>query len=133
MLLKIIFLLLGTAFGFVLIMAGVSNYDNIRDMFLLNDFHLYGVIGIAVAVAFTGNLIIKKLKIKSALGDNIDMSNTPYNKNHLIGGLLAGFGWAITGACPGPALALIGFGTLSGLFIAGGIFLGVFLYGQLQK
>ena len=60
----------------------------------------------------------------------IDMQVTPLSRKHVWGGLIAGTGWAITGACPGPALAQIGFGSLAGLFTAAGIFIGVYLYGS---
>jgi len=114
-----------------LIKSGVSNYDVIREMFLLRSIHLYGVLGVAVGLTFAAYFIIKILKVKSLIKKEvIDMSVEPFGKKHIIGGLLAGSGWALTGACPGPALALIGFGTLPGIFIALGIFAGVYVFGR---
>ncbi|RME88825.1 MAG: hypothetical protein D6767_09540 [Candidatus Hydrogenedentota bacterium] len=128
------FLLAGIAFGFVLIYSGVSNYDVIRDMFLFRSFHLYGVLGVAVIVSFLFVQLIKKLNIKALLTkEEIDTSITKPDKYHVIGGLIAGAGWALTGACPGPALAQIGYGTLAGLFTFAGIMLGVYLYGRNPK
>ena len=127
---RIFFLLAGTAFGYVLILSGVSNYDVIRDMFLMQSIHLYGVLAIAVGISFLLVFLLKKLKIKALLtGEAIDYSNEPLDRNHIIGGLLAGAGWALTGACPGPALAQIGFGTLAGLFTVAGILAGTIAYG----
>ena len=131
---RLTFLLLGIAFGYILIKSGVSNYDVIRDMFLLQSWHLYGVLATAVVTAFLLNLILKRLQTRAILtGQPIDMSVKTLSKNHLYGGLICGLGWAITGACPGPALAQVGFGTMAGVFTMVGVFLGTYLYGVRQK
>ena len=46
----------------------------------------------------------------------------------LAGALLFGVGWALSGTCPGTALAQIGEGRLVGLYTASGILLGTALY-----
>lgn len=132
--LRIFYLIMGVAFGYVLIMSGVSNYDVIRDMFLFRSIHLYGVLAIGVGIAFVGVQLMRLGKVRALLtGEKIDMSVDKPSSRHIIGGLLAGFGWALTGACPGPALAQIGFGTLAGFFTVVGIFLGIYLYGYEQS
>ena len=129
-----LFLLLGICFGFILIKSGVSNYDVIRDMFLFRSWHLYGVLAVAVGTAFSLTLLLKRLQARALLtGEPIDMSVKTLSRNHLYGGLICGLGWAITGACPGPALAQIGFGTLAGLFTLIGVFVGTYLFGVQQK
>ena len=129
-----LFLLLGICFGFILIKSGVSNYDVIRDMFLFRSWHLYGVLAVAVGTVFSLTLLLKRLQVKALLtGEPIDMSVKTLTRNHLYGGLICGLGWAITGACPGPALAQIGFGTLAGLFTLVGVFLGTYLFGIRQQ
>lgn len=127
------FLVAGIAFGYVLIMSGVSNYDVIRDMFLMRSIHLYGVLAIAVGLSFMGVQLLKRLRFRSLLtGAEINTDREPASRVHVIGGLLSGFGWALTGACPGPALAQVGFGTMAGLFTVTGIFIGIFAYGTIQ-
>jgi len=131
---KVFFLFAGTLFGYVLIMSGVSNFDVIHDMFLFKSIHLYGLLGIAVGISFIAVQIIKRLKVKALLsGEVIEAPTEKPTKDHWIGGLLAGAGWALTGACPGPALAQIGFGTLAGIFTVVGIFIGVYVYGRSQS
>ncbi|MCF6282540.1 MAG: YeeE/YedE family protein [Candidatus Polarisedimenticolaceae bacterium] len=131
---RIAFLLFGIAFGYILIKSGVSNYDVIREMFLLQSWHLYGVLATAVTTTFVLTQIMKRLETKAILtGQPIDMSVKKLTKNHLYGGLICGLGWAITGACPGPALAQVGFGTMAGIFTMAGAFLGTYLYGVQQK
>lgn len=56
------------------------------------------------------SLIIKKFNIKTIYGESISIAPKQFNKGQIYGGLLFGFGWAITGACPGPLFAQIGTG-----------------------
>ncbi|MBF0349904.1 MAG: YeeE/YedE family protein [SAR324 cluster bacterium] len=130
---RYLFLGFGILFGFVLVNAGVANYNVVREMFLFRSFHMYGLLMVAVGTSFFLTQTLKRLGTKSIIEQQpIDYSVPSYNKNHLIGGLIAGLGWALTGACPGPAIAQIGFGTLAGLFTVIGMFLGTFLYGLRQ-
>ena len=130
--LRLVFLLLGTAFGYILIRAGVSNYDVIRDMFLLRSWHMYGVLGIAVPVSFICVQLWKRWGKKPLLAEETDWSIEKVSKNQVIGGLISGAGWALTGACPGPALAILGYGLYSGAFIVLGIFLGTYTFAFLE-
>lgn len=131
--LRFVFLLLGTAFGYILIRAGVSSYDVIRDMFLLKSFHMYGVLGVAVPVSFIGVQLWKKIGRKPLLAEETDWSIEKLSRKHLVGGLISGAGWALTGACPGPALAILGYGLLSGAFIVTGIFAGTWFFAWLEE
>lgn len=131
--LRVVFLLLGTAFGYILIRAGVSNYDVIRDMFLLRSFHMYGVLGIAVPVSFVAVQLWKKWGRKPLLAEETDWSIEKLSSRHVWGGLISGAGWALTGACPGPALAILGYGLWSGAFIVLGIFAGTWFFAWLEE
>ena len=130
--LRIVFLLLGTVFGYILIRAGVSSYDVIRDMFLLKSWHMYGVLGVAVPVSFIAVQLWKKSRQKPLLGGETEWSIEKVSKNQVIGGLMSGAGWALTGACPGPALAILGYGLYSGAFIVVGIFLGTYAFALVE-
>lgn len=128
------FLIAGVFFGFILIVSGVSNYDVIFDMFLFKSFHMYGLLGTTLALTILATFILKKLEWKGVLtGDPLKFEQLKPTKAHVVGGLMAGLGWGLTGACPGPALAQLGFGTLSGLFTVLGVFMGVYIYGILQS
>jgi uncharacterized membrane protein YedE/YeeE len=54
--------------------------------------------------------LIKKFNIKTIYGEKIEFHDKKFNKGQIIGGLIFGLGWAITGACPGPLFAQIGTG-----------------------
>lgn len=100
----------GTLFGIILVKAEVISWFRIQEMFRLQSFHMFGVIGSAVIVGIISVWIIKRFNIKTIYGEPIEFVSRKPNKGNIIGGLLFGFGWALTGACPGPLFAQIGSG-----------------------
>ena len=84
--------------------AEVISWFRIQEMFRLQSFHMYGIIGSAVLVGMISVWLIKKFKVKSIDGEPITLAPKKFNKGQIYGGLIFGFGWAITGACPGPLL-----------------------------
>ena len=104
------YLLVGIAFGIIFVKAEIISWYRIQEMFRLQSFFMYGVIGSAVAVGALSVFLIKKFNIKTLSGEKIVFHNKEFNKGQIIGGLIFGFGWAITGACPGPLFAQIGSG-----------------------
>lgn len=105
------YLLVGTLFGIVFVKAEVVSWFRIQEMFRLQSLHMYGIIGSAVVVGMISVWLIKKFNIKTIYGEKIEFHSKKFNKGQIYGGLLFGFGWAITGACPGPLFAQIGTGT----------------------
>lgn len=61
-------------------------------------------------VAIIGKFALKKMKIRSSTGNEIVTTPKKYHHGLIIGGLLFGIGWGLTGVCPGPLYALIGKG-----------------------
>ena len=104
------YLLVGTLFGIVFVKAEIISWFRIQEMFRLQSFHMYGVIGSAVIVGMASVWLIKKFKIKTLSGEPIVIQPKQFNKGQIYGGLLFGLGWALTGACPGPLFAQIGNG-----------------------
>ena len=126
------FLLLGTLFGIVLTKGEVISWFRIQEMFRFQSFHMYGVIGSAVITGIISVWIIKRFRLKSIDGDQITFPVKHFHKGQIFGGLLFGFGWALTGACPGPLFAQIGAGfsvVIVGLLSA---IAGTWVYGVLQ-
>ncbi len=101
----------GILFGIILVKAEIISWFRIQEMFRLQSFHMYGVIGSAVVVGIISILIIKKFNVKTIYGEKIEFNPKSFNKGQIYGGLLFGLGWAITGACPGPVFAQIGAGS----------------------
>jgi uncharacterized membrane protein YedE/YeeE len=127
------YVLLGIAFGIILVKSEVISWFRIQEMFRFQSFHMYGVIGSAIAVGMLSIFIIKKFNIKTIYGESITFHYKKFNKGNIYGGLLFGFGWALTGACPGPLFAQIGTGVLVvtvSLFSAIG---GTWVYGLIRS
>ena len=127
------YIIYGTLFGIILTKAEVISWFRIQEMFRFQSFHMYGIIGSAVVVGAISILLIKKFKVKSLNGEDIQFPAKPYNKGFVLGGALFGLGWALTGACPGPIFAIIGNGY--SVFIITLIFalMGAWVYGLLKE
>ncbi len=104
------YLIMGILFGVILVKSEVISWYRIQEMFRLQSFHMFGVIGSAVVTGIISVWLIKKFNIKTISGEKIELPPKKFNKGQIYGGLIFGFGWAITGACPGPLFAQIGSG-----------------------
>jgi uncharacterized membrane protein YedE/YeeE len=124
--------LVGLIFGIVFVKAEIFSWFRIQEMFHLHAFHMYGVIGTAVIVGAISVFLLKKFNIKTLSGEPITFEGKPFNKGTVIGGLMFGMGWAITGACPGPLYANIGSGfTVVGVTLLFAV-IGTWTYGYFK-
>lgn len=120
--------LFGALFGFILVRIGATEFDAIRDMFLLRDLHLAIVIGLGIAVSAVGFAVLRRTRARSMTGEPLALQAKPMQPGLVTGSLLFGVGWALSGTCPGTALAQIGHGQLAGLATFAGILAGAWLY-----
>ncbi len=104
------YMVVGIIFGIVFVKAEVISWFRIQEMFRLQSFHMYGVIGSAIAVGMLSVYLIKRFNIKARNGESIRFHPKEFTKGQVYGGLIFGLGWAMTGACPGPLFAQIGTG-----------------------
>lgn len=104
------YLVVGILFGIIFVKAEIISWFRIQEMFRFQSFHMYGIIGSAVIVGIISVWLIKKFSIKTIYGEPIEFHTKTFNKGQIFGGLIFGFGWAMTGACPGPLFAQIGTG-----------------------
>ncbi|MAU72096.1 MAG: transporter [Pseudozobellia sp.] len=128
------FLLVGIFFGIVLVKSEAVSWYRIFEMFKFQSFHMYGIIGSAVTLGIVFVFLIKKLKVKSIEGKEINLP--PKEKSvtrYLLGGTIFGLGWALAGACPGPMYILVGTGVFSMLIVIAAAMLGTFAYGVLRN
>jgi uncharacterized membrane protein YedE/YeeE len=124
---QLLFIAFGALFGFLLSRAQATDYEAIAKMFALSDFHLFGVIGVAIASATVGLFVLRRSGATALGGDRIAIRPKPMHRGVFAGGLIFGAGWAIAGACPGTALAQIGEGKLYAFATVAGILLGTWL------
>lgn len=123
----------GLLFGIILYKSEVVNWFRIQEMFRLQSFHMYGVIGSAVVVGMISVFLIKKFRIRTIQGEQIDFPDKKFSKGQIYGGLLFGFGWALTGACPGPLFVQIGSGLTIVLVALLSAIAGTWTYGYLRE
>lgn len=127
------YMLVGIAFGVVFVKAEIISWFRIQEMFRFDSFHMYGVIGSAIAVGMLSIFLIKRFNIKTLQGESVVIAPKKFHKGQIYGGLLFGLGWAITGACPGPLFAQIGSGYLVVLITLLSAVAGTWLYGYFEK
>jgi uncharacterized protein len=127
------YLVLGIAFGIVFVKAEIVSWYRIQEMFRLQAFHMYGVIGTAVLVGLVSVLLIKRFNVKTIQGEKVVFIKREFHWGNVIGGTMFGLGWAITGACPGPLFAQIGSGFLVVIITLLSAIAGTWMYGLLQK
>jgi len=126
------YLIVGLLFGIVFVKAEIISWFRIQEMFRLDSFHMYGVIGSAVMVGLISVQLIKRFNIKTLQGETVHITPKTFNKGQIYGGLLFGLGWAITGACPGPLFAQIGSGFVVVLVTLLSAIAGTWLYGYFR-
>lgn len=127
------FSLVGIIFGIAMVKGEVISWYRIQEMFRLESFHMYGVIGTAVAVGVVSVFLIKKLNARTLYREPITFTSKHFTKGQVIGGLLFGLGWAMTGACPGPLFALVGTGALVFLTAIVSAVAGTWVYGYFRE
>lgn len=127
------FLLIGMFFGIVLVKSEAVSWYRIYEMFRFQSFHMYGIIGTAIATGILFLQISKKGYLKSIIGAEIFV---PIKENgfvrYIIGGTIFGLGWALIGACPGPLYILLGTGVYSMIIVIAAAMVGTFIYGVIK-
>jgi hypothetical protein len=127
------YLVVGVLFGILMSKSEVVSWYRIYEMFRFDSFHMYGVIGSAIVIGIIFIQLIKRTHMKSLVGKEI--SFTPKKRGiarYLIGGIIFGLGWALTGACPGPMFVLVGHGVGVMLVVIASATVGTFTYGVLR-
>lgn len=127
------YLVVGVLFGIIFVKAEIISWFRILEMFRLESFHMYGVIGSAVFVGMVSVWLIKKFDIKTMYGEKVEFHPKAFNKGNVYGGLIFGLGWAITGACPGPLFAQIGSGATVIIVTLLSAIAGTWVYGYLRE
>ena len=123
----------GILFGIILVKSEVISWFRIQEMFRFQSFRMYGIIGTAIAVGAISVRLIRRLKVKTVYGEPISFHRRKFNKGQVFGGLLFGFGWSITGACPGPLFAQIGAGFGVGTVSLLSAIAGTWVYGLMRE
>jgi len=125
----LVYIVLGTIFGFILSRSGAADYGFIQGMFLFTEFQLYGILAVGVGLTAPGIWLIKR-RGRTILGRPVEIEQKPFHRGTVVGGALFGVGWSLTGMCPGPILVNIGEGKLYALAALAGAIVGAALLGS---
>lgn len=126
----------GLIFGLGLIISGMSNPAKIIGFLDLAGswdpslmFVMVGAIAIGI-VAFT----LAKRRTQSLLGEPIQLPTArTIDPRLVIGSALFGIGWGLAGICPGPALVLVGSGSIKGIIFTLALLAGMALFEVQQR
>lgn len=117
----------GLLFGLGLLLSGMTNPQKVTGFLDITgkwDPSLAFVMGGAVAIGVIGFARLKKRGV-SVLGGPIHFfSKTRPSAKVVIGSLIFGLGWGLTGVCPGPGLVNLGAGSQEALVFVVGLLLG---------
>lgn len=127
------YLIVGILFGIVFIKSEVISWFRIQEMFRMQSFHMYGIIGSAVITGIISVFLIKRWNIKTIYGESIKIAPKTFNKGQIFGGFIFGLGWAMTGACPGPLFAQIGTGATVIVVTLFSAIMGTWVYGKFRE
>lgn len=129
----LVYIIIGLFFGIIMYKSEAASWFRIVEMFEFGSFHMYGIIGSALALGVLGVAIIKKKNIKALNGKEMQlMPKHMAVRRYLYGGIIFGLGWGLAGACPGPMYVLAGAGYGSILVVIAGAIIGTFIYGALR-
>ena len=128
------YLLIGLIFGFTLSRVGASDFDLLHLMFRGENLKIAWVIVTAIVTSFIGMRVLAMAGNRTYDGDKVKVSKKKLSwRNNVIGGVLFGIGWGMTGACPGTGLAQVGEGKLLGIISMSGMLLGTYVYAWLVE
>lgn len=120
---KVLGLLFGGGFGFVLAAANLHEYDTIHKMLRLEEIDVFLLMGGAIGTSLPLLWWLERRRANTALGGPLFLSRSKPRREHVFGGALFGIGWAVSGTCPAPALVMLVSGaglaavTIAGLFV----------------
>jgi len=124
---------LGTAFGVVLVKSEAASWYRMQEMFRFQSIHMYGLFATAILTGVIGVALIKSLQLHAMDGKPIAfVSKNQRPHRYVLGGLAFGFGWGLTGICPGPMAALIGGGYGVVLVVLLSALIGTWTYGMVR-
>ena len=95
---KALFLGAGALFGLLLSRARATDYDTMLALFRFQDFHIAGVMGVAIAVAALGLALLRSTGSQALIGCALEIPAKPMRKGIFASGLVFGVGWALSGA-----------------------------------
>lgn len=125
---------LGFVFGSVLIFSEAFHWYRIQEMFHFESFHMYGLLGSAIVTGTFSMYLFKRFRVKSVSGNKLIIKKKSRKPvGNIVGGVLFGVGWGLTGACTAPLLILVGLNWQIGAIGLFGALLGTLIFASLKS
>jgi len=120
----------GLVFGFGLAYGGMAKPEVVLSFLLLKDYGLVLLMGAGTAMAFLAINVVPRFVEKPVLGGEFKPRTRVFNRNTVLGAIIFGTGWGISGQCPGSALSSLGIGSLPVLLGIAAMFAGAYVMGR---
>lgn len=121
--------LIGVVFGITLSWTALSDPAVVRQALLFESSYLFLFFASAVATAAIGLALVKRYQARALLtGAPMGWTRDRPERRHVVGSLIFGLGWGVSGVCPGPIATQIGQGVPWAAFTLAGAVAGVYLY-----
>jgi uncharacterized membrane protein YedE/YeeE len=130
---NIVVLIGGILFGFGLAYSGMTKQEIVLSFLQLKDLGLTLVLGGAAAVTFLAVNIVPRYLKTPLLGGEFKPRRRILSRNLIVGAIIFGIGWGLSGQCPGSAVASLGTGNLYVLVGLAAMFIGAYLRGVLEE
>lgn len=122
-----IIFLIGLGFGMILEQAGFSSSRRLVGTFYGYDFVVLKVFFTAAITAIIGIIF---MDFYGLLDASVIFVHSNFLNSTLVGGAIMGVGFLLGGFCPGTSVAAASIGKIDALVFIGGLFLGVFIFGE---
>jgi uncharacterized protein len=123
---------IGAAFGFLLTASSLGDYDTIHDGLLLTDPYIFLMMGSAMAVAFAGLAVLRRVG-RTRYAGRLALPHARVERRHVYGGAVFGVGFGLGATCPGMTIAMTTTGGLLGLVVLVGLLAGLWLRGRVER
>lgn len=120
----------GILFGFGLAWGGMAKPEIVLSFLQLKDYGLVLLMGSATAITFVAINIVPRFMEKPLLGDEFKPRTRVLSRNTILGAIVFGIGWGLSGQCPGSALASLGIGNYPILIGIASMFFGAYIMGR---
>ncbi|MEZ4200520.1 MAG: DUF6691 family protein [Candidatus Paceibacterota bacterium] len=124
----------GVVFGLGLAFSGAARPEVVLSFLHLEDLGLLFVIGTALLVTLVTFQIVPHWLKKPPFGNHFaGNENLPITQRSVVGAVIFGVGWGISGLCPATSLTAVGMGNVPVVLGVIGMFLGALIYGQIRS
>ena len=125
-------LCIGATFGFLLTASGLGDYHTIHDGLLLENPYIFLMMGSAMAVAFAGLAVLRRIG-RTRYAGRLALPHSRIERRHVYGGAVFGLGFGVGATCPGMAVAMTTTGGLLGFVVLVGLLGGLWLRGRIER